>query len=123
MFNYVVKNAAKKIVWVARGENKKVSRIFKSSKLAFAGCENPEAVFKAEAVGEIRRQVYDRQDGQCLWCGARATYDGDLFSRMHMDEIKSKGLGGEVSLENCRCLCPKCHLQDRHGNRRPRFGE
>lgn len=113
---------ARKIVWV-EVVGGKVIRIFKSQKLAFAGCEDPKAMFKAEAVGEIRQQVYDRQEGKCLWCGKEMKYEGGLFERMHLDEIISKGRGGEVSLQNCQGLCSDCHLKIKHGNRQPRFGE
>jgi HNH endonuclease len=113
---------ARKIVWVElSGGN--VSRIFRSQKLAFANCEDPQAVFKDEAVGAIRRQVYDRQSGRCLWCDEKVKWDGGVFERAHMHEQIPKGRGGEVSITNSIILCPKCHLSGAHGNRQPRFGE
>lgn len=113
---------ARKIVWVEKIGGQ-VVRIFRSQKLAFASCEDPQAMYKAEAVGAIRRQVYDRQTGRCLWCGGEVPYEGSIWRRFHMDEKVSKGHGGEVSLENCQGLCPECHLQQKHGDRVPQFGE
>jgi hypothetical protein len=112
----------KKIVWVETTGGA-VTRIFRSQKAAFANCEDPRAMFKADAVGAIRRQVYDRQSGRCLWCGKECPYDGPVWKRMHLDEAVPKGRGGEVSLANCQCLCPECHLLGKHGGRAPRFGE
>lgn len=112
----------RKIVWVEMTGGQ-VSKIFKNQKQAFLGCPDPQAKFKDEAVGSVRRQVYDRQKGRCLNCGDARPYEGDLFTRMHMHEEIPKGKGGLVSLENCVCLCARCHLSGQHGDRRPRFGE
>jgi 5-methylcytosine-specific restriction endonuclease McrA len=112
---------SRKIVWCEVAEGK-VIRIFRSQKLAFANCE-PVTRFKDEAVAEIRRQVYDRQSGACLWCPRELPYSGSVWERFHMHEKIPKGRGGEVSLENSIGLCPTCHLEVAHGNRRPRFGE
>lgn len=113
---------ARKIVWVEQVGGV-TTRIFRSQKLAFQNCEDPQARFKNEAVGEIRRQVYDRQSGCCLWCGKKTKWDGSIWERFHMHEVVSKGKGGDVSLTNSIGLCPECHLQIAHGDRRPRFGE
>lgn len=112
----------RKIVWVEQIGGK-VAKIFKSQKLAFLGCEDPKVMYKGDAVGEIRRQVFDRQEEKCLWCGKKVYWEGSLFQRMHLDEIIPKGKGGEVSLENCQGLCYSCHIPGKHGDRRPRFGE
>lgn len=112
----------RKIVWVEQTGGQ-VIRIFRSQKLAFANCEDPQVMYKDEAVPAIRRQVYDRQEGLCLWCGGSMKWKGSLFERMHMDENIPKGSGGEVSTENCQGLCYKCHILVKHGDRRPRFGE
>lgn len=114
----------RKIVW-AEATGGKVIRIFRSQKLAFAGCEDPQAMYKDEAVGSVRRQVFDRQEEKCLACGKQVYWDGSIFQRAHLDEIISKGRGGEVSLANCQILCFNCHVgpDGKHSDRRPRFGE
>ena len=77
---------------------------------------------KAEAVGSIRRQVFERARNpltglvECENCGRIITWE---FGEMH--ERVPKGNGGEVSLGNCEALCRECHTgsQDSaHGNRR-----
>jgi hypothetical protein len=60
---------------------------------------------KKEAVGSIRRQVFDRCEEKCEQCESYITWE-----TMHMHEKVFKGKGGEVSLENSIGLCSKCHL-------------
>lgn len=77
---------------------------------------------RAVAVKAIRTKVYARDEGRCVQCGERVT-----FQQMHMHERQSRGKGGIVSIENCETRCHDCHLGPRalraHGGRRPRFGE
>lgn len=79
-------------------------------------------VDKSWAIGEIRRQVFERDGYECRRCSKRLTLQSG-----HMDEKISRGEGGEISLENCWLLCADCHIGDKstseHGNRRIRFGE
>lgn len=112
----------RKIVWVEQIGGKAV-KIFKSQKQAFFGCEDPKVMYKADAVAEIRREVFDRQEEKCLHCSKKVYWEGSIFQRMHMHEVVSKGRGGLVSLENCIGLCNNCHLVGEHGDRQPRFGE
>lgn len=75
----------------------------------------------ADAIEDIRRQVFARSDGDCEFCGATITWN-----TMHQHERISRGEGGEVSVANCVALCYQCHIgrkDSEHGDRRPRFGE
>jgi 5-methylcytosine-specific restriction endonuclease McrA len=69
-------------------------------------------------VSEIRRLVYDRQDGYCLWCGKFVTW-----RQAHLHEKVTRGEGGKISLDNSIILCSNCHIGPKgaHGNRRPQF--
>jgi 5-methylcytosine-specific restriction endonuclease McrA len=55
--------------------------------------------------GEIRDAIWKRQDGLCIRCG-------DIVTKKtaHLHEQKSRGRGGEISLENSIILCFNCHL-------------
>ena len=79
---------------------------------------------KAEAVGSIREQVFERARNpltglfECEKCGRIITWKSG-----QMNEIVPKGSskGGEVSLENCEALCGDCHQTGpdaRHADRR-----
>lgn len=75
-------------------------------------------VARKVAVEEIRRTVCKRATDEnnithCEDCGKRISwYDG------HMHERIPKGSGGEVSVINGSFLCPNCHLNVEHGNRK-----
>ncbi len=73
---------------------------------------------RAEAVAEIRRQVYERDGRTCVRCGRPVTWE-----QMHLHERKARGRGGEISVENSETSCAACHIgpQGAHGNRRPQF--
>jgi len=73
-----------------------------------------------KAERELRRQVYERAMGICQECGIFAPlYDQDgnfnLWTCGHRAHIKSKGSGGEDSLQNSRWLCYGCHINKEHG--------
>lgn len=99
-------------------------RVFRNRKRAYEEIDSPKCIEKALAVSQIRRQVFDRQDGLCLKCGEIITR-----ASMHMDEILARGdfdadgHSGEVSLSNCQGLCSACHIGPRgeHSNRKPMF--
>jgi 5-methylcytosine-specific restriction protein A len=77
---------------------------------------------RSTAIGEIRRQVFERDRYECRRCGKRLT-----DKTGHMDEIKSRGEGGVISLSNSWLLCYDCHEGDKptseHGNRRLMFSK
>ncbi len=74
---------------------------------------------KAVAVNYIRLQVIARairnKNILCAFCGNIITPGTG-----HMHEVKAKGDGGEVSLDNCVFICPRCHIgsDGEHGDRR-----
>jgi 5-methylcytosine-specific restriction endonuclease McrA len=103
-----------------------VVRIFRDHSWLNYDPEFVRIMDRAEAVGEIRYQVYSRtrnEDGyhECEKCGREIKWE-----TMEMNEKRPKGAGGgktggEVSLTNCEALCPSCHQGNKdsaHGNRR-----
>lgn len=70
--------------------------------------------------GEIRRAIYNQQDGHCLWCDKFVTW-----GQAHLHEKVARGKGGQISLENSIILCADCHIGPKgaHGNRRPKFSK
>lgn len=104
-----------------------VQAVFRNAKKAYcwrmvthAGSWTMAACNWKEAVGEIRKQVFARDEGRCVACGTMVTE-----ATMHMDERHDKGKGGEVSVANCETRCSACHIGPRgkHGGRRPRSGK
>lgn len=73
---------------------------------------------KAQAVGAIRHEIFERQHRECIRCGTPITE-----AQMHLHERKTRGQGGEISLDNSEGLCADCHIgrSGEHGNRRPQF--
>ena len=110
-----------KMVRVELGDNGLPVRIFRKDKKWLECPEDKLAwMAKAEAVGKIREQVYERSRSSigpgCERCGKRITWDS-----FEMHETVPRGKGGEQSLENCEALCWWCHQgspDSAHGNRR-----
>lgn len=117
-----------KKVRVLVGENNLPARIFRKDK-EWLKFEPHEWIWmgKADAVGLIRLQVFERTGGRvfegetlvkgkCEECDRYITWDS-----MEQHERIFKGKGGEVSLENCIALCHNCHTgspTSAHGDRR-----
>lgn len=113
------------LVWIELDSKGQPVRIFKSA----SQCANAQRAMPLNhsvdrvnplwAVGKIRDAVLRRQRGRCLKC------DGEISKvTMHLDEVKSRGRGGLISLDNCQALCSDCHIGPRgkHGlERSPRF--
>lgn len=77
-------------------------------------------VSRADAVYDIRRAVFERDDYTCRHCGEYVGKNG------HLDEVIPRGLGGSVSVANGQVLCAKCHIlgpESKHGGRAPRFSQ
>lgn len=117
---------ARNTCWIERIDGK-IVRIFRGThgedwKAALAA-GTLETCPKLDAVGAIRKQVWDRCGGRCEWCGSPVTQSGSLYKRMHAHEQVPKGSGGEVSLTNTVGICYDCHFNrpEAHGNRRPQF--
>ena len=69
-------------------------------------------------VGEIRREIWKRQNGMCISCSNLISW-----SQMHMHERIPRSKGGEISLENSEGRCYQCHLGEfgAHKNRLTKF--
>lgn len=107
-----------KKVWVGLGTNFLAVEIYKSLRECIqASPKYYIQLNRAVAVEEIRKQIWDRTDGECEWCGSFIT------EAFHMHEVIPRGEGGNISLENSVGICASCHLNDAHGDRKPRFGD
>ncbi len=99
-----------KIVRVLLGENGRVSKIFRDRTWREYPAEVIREMPKADAVGDIRDQVFERNRNpltgqiECGRCGRTITKH---TGQMHETQLKS--LRGEVSLSNCEALCGSCH--------------
>jgi hypothetical protein len=72
-----------------------------------------------EAVGQIRRQVFKRDDYCCVNCSAMVVWERHRPNSGEMDEVQARGnciqsqdghyRSGEISVANCQTLCKKCH--------------
>ena len=76
---------------------------------------------KGKAYTQFRKAVYNRAKGCCETCGRwvslyRANGDFDVYTCGHVSHIKSRGAGGDDSLENCILECFACH-RARHDGR------
>lgn len=109
-----------KTVWVELGLDGRAIRIFRNKKSAYSAYETPgpsiAKLDRSQAVREIRRQIYDRQQGRCLYCPTLLSWAG-----MHLHEKQHRGQGGEISLANSAGLCYNCHINGEHGDRKPNF--
>ena len=112
-----------KQVWCELSAEGRVIRIFRNRrKAAEAELAFPvDLVDRAEAVKDIRRQVFERDGYSCTHCGKAINWDTG-----HLHERLWRGRGGEMSLENSTTLCFACHTYDKvagHGARQPQFGK
>lgn len=96
-------------------------RIFRDKQWLDFPTEQVVELTKAEAVGSIREQVFERARNpltglfECENCGRIITWKNG-----EMNEILPKGRGGEVAMYNCEALCHPCHQvgsDSRHGMR------
>ena len=71
---------------------------------------------RSDAVGAIRKKIWERCKGYCEKCGDLITNE-----QMHMHEQVPRGECGEISLDNSIALCYNCHINGEHGDRRPKF--
>lgn len=124
--------------WVQLGPTGLAIRVFKNKKSAARySVANPEQsvrlMDKAIAVGQIRRQVCQRDDWMCVKCGRPVVWRRGLPNSAEMDEIQSRGTclegedgeyySGEQSVANGQVLCANCHTMGEHAkqNRAPSF--
>jgi 5-methylcytosine-specific restriction endonuclease McrA len=60
-------------------------------------------------MGELRRQVYQREKGLCQMCGEFAPLDGHELERGHAHHVRYRSHGGPDESSNLIWLCPKDH--------------
>lgn len=58
---------------------------------------------RREFSSKIKLAAFERCKGLCEKCGMK------VIGRPEYDHILPDWLGGEPTLENCECLCSKCH--------------
>ena len=73
----------------------------------------------AEAKEIIRRRVYGRDRGRCVDCKRLVCWERDLWSSMHLMHVKSKGSGGDWSMQNLATGCLWCHQKRHNANGKP----
>ena len=59
----------------------------------------------------VRRAVYNRDGQACVDCGNHVYWESGYFGSMHLMHIKSRGAGGDWSMENLLTGCPECHAK------------
>ena len=104
------------IVWVEINNEGEPTRIVKGWPIYSEKYPIAAKMDRAKAVASIRHQIYIREKGQCKHCAKRITE-----KQMHMDERIPRSKGGEISLANSDGLCYVCHIDKKHGNRKPQF--
>lgn len=61
----------------------------------------------------VRRKVFDRDRGQCVYCFASVT-----FAKVHIDHSVSKYNQGTHTMRNLKTACSKCNLKKGKKNAR-----
>lgn len=103
-------------VWVEVSEDgARVVRIFKSEKTAFDRGQNIDWMTYEQAVGDIRHQTFMRSNGFCELCASVVTEKSG-----HLHEMKHRGKGGEISLDNSVFICARTHKHE-HRDRNPHW--
>ena len=108
------------MVWAELGADGRAVRILKCQKLT-AAVEHVAFILRMTAVGEIRRQIWERDKKRCTHCGNTV-----LWSVMNMHERVWRGKGGEVSVCNGTTLCADCHQNSEvagHGKRKVKWSK
>jgi hypothetical protein len=111
------------MAWVELSPDGHVVRIFRNHKAAVNATNAFPMVemLRADAVRDIRLQVFKRDDYTCTHCGAAVSWESG-----HLHERQWRGRGGEMSLDNSTTLCGSCHIDDPvagHGNRKPQWSK
>lgn len=57
---------------------------------------------KPKPTPSVRDIVYERDGYKCLRCGSR--------SKLTLDEVVPRALGGRRCIENCQTLCEPCNI-------------
>lgn len=65
---------------------------------------NASAIYLMYTKKDIRRAVYIRDEGRCLYC------DRDLqYKEFTVEHVKPRNYGGGYNLKNLVCACNKCN--------------
>ena len=111
-----MKSLANRVLCEIDPATKKIIRILRRGGAAlFLRPEQVIELPKIEAVGQIRKVVFEQSHGECRNCGKCLTWN------FHMHEQQPRGAGGEISIWNSVALCAECHLNQEHGNRKPQW--
>lgn len=70
---------------------------------------------KAQAMRELRFEVFRRDGWKCVDCGVPVRWDG--IGAGHLAHIRSRGAGGSDTLSNTRLLCSACHRGEHNGGK------
>jgi 5-methylcytosine-specific restriction endonuclease McrA len=75
--------------------------------------KKPPVLLKGKAKQDLRRECCEKALSRCTVCGKYvplSSYTGDpLFANGHIHHKKTRGAGGDDSLENCIWVCIGCH--------------
>lgn len=71
------------------------------------------------ALKALRTLAWYRDGGKCQECKKPVLLDSKDWSQMEMAHIKSRGAGGEDSLNNVRTLCKECHSKSHNCGGKP----
>ena len=69
----------------------------------------PDPVRNAKAVPKRRREVFEKSEGRCFYCGTVLALDG----KWHADHMKPRALMGPDDLINLVAACVPCNLAKR----------
>ena len=58
---------------------------------------------RREFPAKIKLAAFERCKGRCEKCKTK------IIGRAEFDHVLADWLGGEPTLDNCECLCSKCH--------------
>lgn len=106
-----------KIVCVELGTDGSAHRVFKGKRAALDSGVAFTQMYYRVAVSQIRCKVFLRAKGRCELCSGVITE-----ASMHLHEMKHRGRGGEISVDNSVASCPRCHGYQ-HRDRNPKFSK
>jgi 5-methylcytosine-specific restriction endonuclease McrA len=67
----------------------------------------------------IRTAVFDRDGGRCVDCCRPVILKRGEWNSMHLMHVKSKGSGGDWSMDNLKTGCLECHAKRHNAGGKP----
>lgn len=67
----------------------------------------------------IRRQRFELDGRRCVDCGRPVILERGYWNSMHLMHLKSKGSGGDWSMENLATGCLYCHADSHNAGGKP----